>query len=240
MLTERQQQILESAIAEHIRLALPVSSQLLEERYDFEVSPATIRNEMLVLSEKGYLAQPHTSSGRIPTDKGYRFLVDNLLLAEHEGALPKLHARTPQSSLRDHDPVVFLQEVTRELSLASSLFATVVWGDLFWKEGWEILFSQPEVEEKSSMKSFIQFLQDVEENMEEFPTETTLHISIGKENRFSKVKDFSIMVTECSVPENESMKIALLGPKRMAYDKNIQLLESVLDSFTFHGKEKNN
>ena len=77
-LTLRQADILDSVISEYIRLAEPISSQHLEKRYDFGVSPATIRNELQALSEKGYLAQPHTSAGRMPTDKGYRFFVDGV------------------------------------------------------------------------------------------------------------------------------------------------------------------
>ena len=77
-ITKRQEKILNSVIKEYIRFALPVSSQSLEEKYNFDVSPATLRNEMQVLSDLDYLLQPHTSAGRIPTDKGYRFFVNQI------------------------------------------------------------------------------------------------------------------------------------------------------------------
>ena len=81
-ITLRQGQILEKITREYIRLARPVSSQLLEEKYKLGICPATIRIEMQRLTDEGYLYQPHTSAGRVPTDKGYRFFVDNLLKKE--------------------------------------------------------------------------------------------------------------------------------------------------------------
>ena len=83
-LTARQSQILQSAVLAYVNLAVPVSSQLLEEKYDLAVSPATIRNEMKWLEGEGFLVQPHTSAGRIPTDKGYRFVVDSVFQEEGE------------------------------------------------------------------------------------------------------------------------------------------------------------
>src|SRR4030042_6643044 len=77
-LTERQEKILDIALREYVATAQPVSSQELLKKHDFGVSPATIRNEMQKLTDKGYLLQPHTSAGRIPTDKGYRFFVNKL------------------------------------------------------------------------------------------------------------------------------------------------------------------
>ena len=85
MITERQNQLLNGIITEYINSAKPVSSRLLEKKYDFGVSPATIRIEMQKLTDKGFLHQPHTSAGRVPTDRGYRFFVDNLLEGELAG-----------------------------------------------------------------------------------------------------------------------------------------------------------
>lgn len=78
-LDERKQRILKAIVDEHIETAEPVGSELLVQHYDFGVRPATIRNEMYEMSEMGYLRQPHTSAGRIPSDLGYRFYVDRLM-----------------------------------------------------------------------------------------------------------------------------------------------------------------
>lgn len=78
VLGERQQKVLFTVICEYIATAEPVGSRTIARKYDFGLSPATIRNIMADLEESGFLLQPHTSAGRIPTDKGFRFYVDHL------------------------------------------------------------------------------------------------------------------------------------------------------------------
>ena len=78
-LTERQKLILALIIRDYIETAQPIGSRYLVENYNLNVSSATVRNDMLALSETGYLRQPHTSAGRIPTEDGYRFFVRQLM-----------------------------------------------------------------------------------------------------------------------------------------------------------------
>lgn len=80
-LTERRKEILTIVIREYIRSAKPVGSTTIAEEYDLDVSPATIRNEMAALEEGGYLTHPHTSAGRMPALKGYRYFVEQLMEA---------------------------------------------------------------------------------------------------------------------------------------------------------------
>ena len=84
-LTSRQKKILSLIIHEYIRSAEPVGSRYLVERFGLDFSPATLRNEMAALTESGYLRQPHTSAGRVPTEEGYRFFVGQLM---NETTLP--------------------------------------------------------------------------------------------------------------------------------------------------------
>ncbi len=90
-LTERQKKLLSLIIHEHIRSAEPVGSRYLVEKYRLELSPATVRNEMVVLTDEGFLRQPHTSAGRVPTEMGYRYFVGQLM---HETSLPEDVRRT--------------------------------------------------------------------------------------------------------------------------------------------------
>ncbi len=78
-LTERQQFILALVVRDYVETAQPVGSRRLIARFGLSISPATVRHEMAVLGQKGYLKQPHTSSGRVPTGKGYRLFVEHLL-----------------------------------------------------------------------------------------------------------------------------------------------------------------
>ena len=78
MLNDRRLEVLRAIVEDYVATHEPVGSKALVERHHLGVSPATIRNDMAALEEEGYIAQPHTSAGRIPTDKGYRLFVDRL------------------------------------------------------------------------------------------------------------------------------------------------------------------
>jgi heat-inducible transcriptional repressor len=89
-LNERERHVLNSIVENFVRNAAPVGSRYLAKKGGMDMSPATIRNVMMDLEEMGYVAQPHTSAGRVPTDKGYRFYVDSLMMIE---ALPEQEKR---------------------------------------------------------------------------------------------------------------------------------------------------
>ncbi|HSR24922.1 MAG TPA: DeoR family transcriptional regulator, partial [Candidatus Eisenbacteria bacterium] len=78
MLEDRKLEVLRAIVEDYVSTQEPVGSKALVERHNLGVSPATIRNDMAALEDEGYIAQPHTSAGRIPTDKGYRLFVDRL------------------------------------------------------------------------------------------------------------------------------------------------------------------
>lgn len=82
ILTERRQRLLQLLVDEYVATAQPVGSAAIVEKYQLSVSPATVRNEMVSLEEEGFIVQPHTSAGRIPTDSGYRFYVESLMQEE--------------------------------------------------------------------------------------------------------------------------------------------------------------
>ena len=75
---ERKLEVLRAIVTDYVSSQEPVGSKALVEQHDLGVSPATVRNDMAALEEEGYITQPHTSAGRIPTDKGYRLFVDRL------------------------------------------------------------------------------------------------------------------------------------------------------------------
>jgi len=91
MLTEREERILKIIVGEFISTAMPVGSENVARKHELGISPATIRNEMASLEEGGYITHPHTSAGRIPSDKGYRYYVEALM---EEMELPPAEQRT--------------------------------------------------------------------------------------------------------------------------------------------------
>ena len=106
MLSDRRQIVLRALIEEYIARALPVGSRTLVERYNLGISSATVRNELSLLEEMGYLAQPHTSAGRIPTDFGYRAFVDELLSESHPDNGEDALARELRESASDLDDLM--------------------------------------------------------------------------------------------------------------------------------------
>lgn len=106
MLSDRCQIVLRALIEEYIARALPVGSRTLVERYNLGISSATVRNELSLLEEMGYLAQPHTSAGRVPTDFGYRAFVDELLSEGNSDDGEDALARELRESASDLDDLM--------------------------------------------------------------------------------------------------------------------------------------
>lgn len=123
-LTPRQQRILKAIVEDYVFTAEPVGSRTLSKKFDFGLSPATLRNEMADLEEGGFLRQPHTSAGRIPSDAGYRVFVD--LLMEPAGALPEAELRVLERfriDARDLDDI--LQQTAKVTAVLTQCTAIV-------------------------------------------------------------------------------------------------------------------
>lgn len=231
-LTERQQKILDIVVKEYVESAQPISSQLLEKKYDFDISPATIRIEMQKLTDKGFLQQPYTSAGRIPTDKGYRFFVNNLIEQKNKNV----------DEIGDwfkeefNDNFKFVQSLTKHIAetTKSLTLSYLEKEDFFWTEGWEEVLKEPEFGERDFILNFTNFFKDLEENIEELKTDSDINVYIGKENPLPKAKDFTVISSRYHLPGGERGFISILGPKRMEYDRNINLINSLrelLDKF---------
>jgi len=115
MLSERQRKILLLVVRDYIESAQPVGSQRLLEHYALETSSATVRNEMAALTEMGYLRQPHTSAGRVPTEEGYRYFVAQML---SQSELP-----TPLQHTISHQFHQARPEVEQWMTLAAAVLA---------------------------------------------------------------------------------------------------------------------
>lgn len=130
MLTERQLLILHAIVDDYIRSAEPVGSRSISKREDITFSPATIRNDMADLEELGFLEKPHSSAGRIPSQKGYRFYVDHLLLPHHLTNSERLDIRSGfDERIRELEEVI--QHSARVLSSMTSYISVVLGPEMF-------------------------------------------------------------------------------------------------------------
>jgi heat-inducible transcriptional repressor len=125
-LDARKQSILRAVVFEYVSTAEPVGSELLVHKYELGVKSATVRNELADLADLGYLEQPHTSAGRIPSDLGYRYFVDRLIITKDPGLETKQKVRT--ASEDGEALLTMLRETTRALSRLTHLLtaATVM------------------------------------------------------------------------------------------------------------------
>ena len=119
---DRKLEVLRAIVSDYVQTREPVGSKALVERHRLDVSPATIRNDMAVLEDEGYLIQPHTSAGRIPTDKGYRLFVDRLTTIKPLSGAERRAISTFLAGAADVDDIVhrtvrLLAQLTQQVAL---------------------------------------------------------------------------------------------------------------------------
>ncbi len=222
-LTERQREILCSIIEEYAETSSPVGSVTLAKL--FEVSPATIRAEMARLEALGLIAQPHTSAGRVPTDAGYRFYVNNLTSTdeypvENDRAAHALEVRISAQSRADaaiRSAVDLLVELTGNLGLATV-------DNQLYLSGISSLFNQPEFADSERVKSVAKLLDNLEPWLREAAPGEPLNIFIGHENPIGKNSEVSLIISKFRSPFSDRSYIGVLGPTRQNYSRVMSLV----------------
>jgi heat-inducible transcriptional repressor len=215
-ITDRQKQILLSIVEEYAEVASPVGSNLLAKV--FNVSSATIRAEMAELERLGYITQPHTSAGRIPTDKGYRLYVnslsndDNPVGYEHRAERAIMASvesgGLPQQTIRN--AVDTLVALTHNLGLATI-------GDQLYISGLSNLFGQPEFLQKGQVQQVARLLDNLEPWLAETAPNEPLNVYIGNENPIGRSAGCSLIISRFHSPYSDRSYIGVLGPTRQSY-----------------------
>lgn len=215
-MTERQKQILFSIIEQYAEVASPVGSSLLAKL--FGVSSATVRADMAELERLGFIYQPHTSAGRVPTDKGYRLYVNSL--SEPDGNnLPErrvekaLTARVTNGGLPERqirNAVDTLVELTRNLGLATI-------GNQLYMSGLSNLFGQPEFIHSGQVQQVAQLLDNLEPWLRETAPNQPLSVYIGRENPIGRTAGCSLIISRFHSPYSDQSYIGVLGPTRQSY-----------------------
>lgn len=214
-MTDRQAKILQAIVEQYAEVASPVGSSLLARV--FNVSSATIRAEMAELEHLGYINQPHTSAGRVPTDKGYRYYVNNFV---EEGQRPggkrvqkALAARVssggvPEQTIRN--TVDTLVELTQNLGLATI-------GDQLYMSGLSNLFGQPEFMHPGQVQEVARLLDNLQPWLYEAAPNKPLSVYIGQENPIGRSAGASLIISRFRSPFSDRSYIGVLGPTRQSY-----------------------
>ena len=230
-MNERQEKILATVIEEYTATAIPVGSQILVGKYKFKVSPATIRNDMTSLEEEGYLYQPHISAGRIPTDKGYRYFVEEMMKDKELSKQQQQEMQREFLKLKAQNTRL-TRTTAKLLSHVSGNFAIsgLIDNDEFSDFGMRELMEEPEFKELDEMCRLVEMLDYVDEKFDQLVDgikEGETRIYIGKENPIEGASNCSMIVSPYKLSSGEKGILALIGPKRMEYAKNKSMIEYV-------------
>lgn len=213
-MTERQEKILAAIVEEYAEVCSPVGSSLLSKM--FNVSPATIRNDMMALEHAGFIAQPHTSAGRVPTDKGYRHYVNQLSGVDSKAIDRSARAiDTRVSSAGDPDRAIrnavrSLVELTHNVGLAT------IDGSLYVR-GFADLFAQPEFATTETVRQMASLIDNLEPWLRETKPNEALNVYIGRENPIGKSSQSSLIISRFRSPYSDNSYIGVLGPTRQDY-----------------------
>lgn len=220
-MTERQKQILSAIVEQYAEVASPVGSSLLARA--FGVSSATIRSEMVALERAGLIDQPHTSAGRVPTDKGYRFYVNRLAgskLMDSPRIERALAARVQSANLPEQtikNTVDTLVELTDNLGLATI-------GPQLYMSGLSNLFGQPEFMHPGQVQKIASLLDNLEPWLYQVAPNKPLSVYIGAENPIGRSAGASLIISKFRSPFSDRSYIGVLGPTRQSYREVMNLV----------------
>lgn len=219
---KRKELILNTIIKEHVKTGAPVGSGVLVENYKLDISPATVRNEMAALEEDGFIMQPHTSAGRIPTEQAYRFYLGNLSVKVLKG------------SEKDEIKQALRKKDEPSLKTTAKIMAQISGNTVFWAihqhnlyyTGISNLFQQPEFREVGLIHNMSGIIDQLDEIIDKILKEEKLGVKVllGQDNPFG---DFcGTVLAKYKLGDNYGL-FGILGPTRMNYEKNVALVKYV-------------
>lgn len=229
-LTARQTSLLKTIIDEYITTADAVGSENLDKKYNLGVSPATIRNEMVALTKAGYLKQPHTSSGRVPTPTAMKFYIDQLMEEKQMSLVDEVKAKEEVWDSRNKIDDL-MDEATRALanrtrSLAVAALKDKDKKDKFWQSGHSYVFNNPEFAEVAACQNLFSIFQEFDKlDRLFFGLESTspLDVFFGEELGWPELMPTSVVSTHFTI-QGRPGAFGVIGPARADYSTVIPIL----------------
>lgn len=213
-------------VRDYIESAVPVSSGRINEQEVLDASPATIRAIMLALDEEGYLTQPYTSAGRVPTKKGYRYFVDNLMDTEQPATRVRREIDTLVAASKETetllDRVAYLLAQNSQVYSAAGILDSY---EHFFSQGLAEVFQNPEFSEQSLVEQFAREVEHAQREMAVLLRQNqeyrNPHIAIGT---------FGIISASFTNKEGARCVVYSMGPQRMDYEKVNSFLKYAVDN----------
>jgi len=226
-MTDRQAKILQAVVEQYAEVASPVGSSLLAKV--FNVSSATIRSEMVALERDGYIKQPHTSAGRIPTDMGYRFYVNNLQNRKEDKVSRVAYAieRQIQDAGESEQAI---KNAVQALANTTSNLGIGIMNDRVYQYGLSSLFQHPEFYGGLQAFGIAQLIEQLPELIGQiYNDENRVTVYIGQENPVAKSAGASSIIGRVHTPYGQSF-IGVIGPTRQNYRQVVSLVDYVSNS----------
>ncbi len=226
-LDNRKITILFEAIETYVRSADPVASQAIVDARVVDASPATVRSEMQALEGAGYLVQPHTSSGRVPTEMAYRLYIA-YLQQQQIALLDDVRDAVAHVLAVEHEARVIAKAIARSLaaSAAQAIVVGFARGDAY-ATGLAHLVVQPEFQDHETLQEFSSAVDHLDETLETLDAmlNGSPRAVLGSENPFGR--RCGTVATHLALPEGNTITLGIVGPMRMAYQRHLGILESV-------------
>ncbi|HJY98324.1 MAG TPA: hypothetical protein VJ227_01270 [Patescibacteria group bacterium] len=227
-LTSRQTQLLKTIIDEYIETAEPVGSENLDKKYSLGVSPATIRNEMVTLTKSGYLKQPHTSAGRIPTPTAMKFYINQLMEEKQMSLVDEVKAKEEVWDSRD-DIDQLMDEATRSLATRTHSLAVAALKDKkdrFWHAGHSYIFQNPEFSDMIACQNLFSIFGEMDKMDRLFfgiQSTSPLEVLFGEELGIPELAQAGIIATHFNI-RGKPGALGVIGPARLSYSTVIPIL----------------
>ncbi len=219
-LTERQIQILKAIIEEYIETADAVGSETLEKKYSLSASPATIRNEMVRLSELGYLKKPHTSAGRVPTPLGMKFYVKQLMQKQDLSVTEEVKLKEKVWDYREKEHE-FFKEVTKCLADKTGALAVAMTEEgKVYVSGYANILNMPEFYEIKVMQDFMRTLDEFDQfhqYLSSMQGNDDTYVLMGEELGPQLRGPYGFVFSRYVLPVHGGGEIGVLGPTRLNY-----------------------
>jgi heat-inducible transcriptional repressor len=229
--SNRKKRVFRAIVREYVESAEPVGSGTIVIKYNFGVSPATIRNDMAELESEGLLEQPHTSAGRVPTERGYRYFVEEFVgqaeLSEKE------RRRLSESFVGGPGLDRVIREFAKTAASMADQTVVISFGSgRTFLTGTSNLLSKPESRETELLAEMSRAVDDLDRIVDELKRRVSreVEVLIGDDSPFGE--DLSSVVAKLESPEAGSGLFGIFGPRRMDYEANVALARFIRDIFS--------
>jgi len=225
-MTDRQAQILSTIVKNYVKNSKPVGSASILDTLSLNLSSATVRNEMVNLEKEGFIQSPHTSAGRIPTDKGYRWYINSLtepkqkLKDREKDALKRKIESFSDSDMAIKRAADLLSDIT-----GSTALVTTSSNDVYY-HGLRYILRSPEFEDRDQMLGIADLVDNLIDFFHELPTFESEIIYVGEENPYLRKAHCAFLASPYNFRDRAGV-MGILGPTRMDYERNLELLDFI-------------